>query len=343
MNPLEYTRPKQLLDAGGAEQFGIRSARQLLRDYQTILKDSLSSDRFQLSLSSLGHLRPGLSIPAYLGFARRDGLSPIMNLFDRTGGGVDYSQRVSRDSIRDFRGGTLGYDEHDGIDFVCPPGTPLCAAASGTVVYHRDNWLRGGLTIIVDHGSGLITQYTHCTRALKNIGDSVRRGEAVAISGTSGVDMTTFFPLVPPHIHFSVWDNGRPVDPFQSESERRTHGVWANRNQPLPVTANEKVEAAPKPSKVDEVALDSVIADCLDDRLRDELERARDEHGVASAAALAEDALHHDRYAWHEPDSLNVRPVSTGKFRDVTLSLPLPDGDYRGAFFCDTRWTRPSS
>lgn len=342
MNPLEYTRPKQLLKAGGAEQFGIRSARQLLRDYKTILKDSLSTDRFQLSLSSLGHLRPGLSIPAYLGFARRDGLSPIMNLFDRTGGGVRYSQRVSRDSILDFRGGTLGYDEHDGIDFVCPPGTPLCAAASGTVVYHRDNWLRGGLTIMVDHGSGLITQYTHCTRPLKNVGETVRRGEAVAVSGTAGVDMTTFFPLVPPHIHFSVWDNGRPIDPFQKADENRTHGVWGNHNQPVPVAANEKVEATPKLSPVDEEALKTVISLCLEDRLRGELEQTWQDHGANAAAALAEDALHHDRHAWESPGEHGVRPVATTKFRNVVLSLPLPAGDYRGAFFCDTSFTRPS-
>jgi murein DD-endopeptidase MepM/ murein hydrolase activator NlpD len=338
-----YKKAENLHPTGTAEQFGIRSPQQLFRDYATIAKDATKSERFQLSLSSLGHLRPTVSIPAYLGYLRKDGLSPIVNLFDRVGGGVDYSQRVSRDSIRDFRGGKLGYDEHDGIDFVCPPGTTLCAAAAGTVVYQRDNWLRGGLTIIVDHGSGLITQYTHCTRPLTRIGQRVFRGEPVAISGTAGVDMTTFFPLVPPHLHFSVWDCGRPIDPFLSDGEDRSHGVWRNRNQPIALEEPATEEPIPPLSEVDEDELSEAICNCQSDELREELQLALRRHGPSAAAGLLEDALHHDRYAWEDVDQYSVRPTAERNFHPVQLSLPFDASDIRGSFFCDGPMTRPPS
>ena len=94
-------------------------------------------------------------MPAYRGLVPEDGRAPIFNLFDRVGGGWSFTQRVTRRAVRDYRGGRLSYDEHDGTDFVCPVGTPLVAAAPGQVVLIRDRWLRGGLTIAVDHGENL--------------------------------------------------------------------------------------------------------------------------------------------------------------------------------------------
>ena len=64
----------------------------------------------------------------------------------------------------------------------------------------RDNWLRGGLTLCIDHGEGVVTQYTHLTSVICEPGQRVERGERIALSGVSGLDMTQFFPWVPPHV-----------------------------------------------------------------------------------------------------------------------------------------------
>src|SRR5438552_2062169 len=139
------------------DRFGVRSPSQVARDLAEVARGAWHG-RFQFDVSSAGLLRPDLSLPAYAGLIPADGRAPIFNLFDRVGGGRRYTQRVSRSTARDFRGGRLSYDEHDGTDFVCPIGTPLVAAAPGIVVMIRDRWLRGGLTIAVDHGHGVVTQ-----------------------------------------------------------------------------------------------------------------------------------------------------------------------------------------
>lgn len=324
-----------------AQRFGIRSAIQLASDVRQAARGALSGSGFQLDLSSAGHLRPDISFPAYAGFVPDDGRAPVMNLFDRVGGGRDYSQRVTRRTSRDFRGGRLTYDEHDGTDIVCPAGTPLCAAAPGTVVLIRDRWLRGGLTVAIDHGHSVITQYTHCSKALKPVGQRVHRGEPIALSGTSGMDMTTFFPWVPPHVHFMVWIDGRPVDPFLAQDEGRRAGSWLHGNTPQPADALSGDAPSPKVSEVAiDVARELAVA-CTDARILEELEAVRDR--PATLAALLEDALHHDRSAWpSEAQVRSVRPEGASKrAASVGLTLPLPASEYRGIRLADTWFTRP--
>lgn len=324
-----------------AQRFGIRSGAQLAADLRHAAAGALRGSGFQLDLTSAGHLRPDIALPAYAGLVPDDGLAPVMNLFDRVGGGHNFSQRVTRRTSRDFRGGRLTYDEHDGTDIVCPVGTPLCAAAPGTVVMIRDRWLRGGLTVAVDHGHGVVTQYTHCTKTLRPVGERVSRGDSIALSGVSGMDMTTFFPWVAPHIHFMVWIAGRPVDPFLHGDEAPRAGCWMHRNAPEPAEALSGDPPSPQVSEVDRSAARALADACTDPQIRRELEGVRDR--PATLAALLEDALHHDRWAW--PDSLHeqsVRPpgAADGAAR-VALTLPLPASEYRGVRLADTWFTRP--
>jgi len=311
--------------------FGIRSASQVGADVRFILGRIGSG--FQVGPSSLGALRPDLSLPAYAGRAPADGLSPIYNLFDRVGGGKGFRQRVTRRWCRDFRGRRLTYDEHDGTDFVCPIGTRLAAAAAGRVVMIRDRWLRGGLTLAVDHGGGLVTQYTHCWKPLVSIGQVVRRGEPVALSGVAGIDMTLFFPWVPPHVHFMVWWNGRPQDPYLAADEPERPGAWLDRNDPRPASVD-PAEKIPEESAVDAGAVDEIVAACRDARIREELAAAGGRYPVL--AAILEDALHHDDWAW--PEGFRCRPMRPPMDPpDTRLSLPLPADAYRGAVFADPR------
>jgi hypothetical protein len=298
-----------------------------VRDLREFGRDSLAGTRFQFDVRSAGLLRPTLSVPAYVGHVPQDGIAPIYNYFDRSRGGVYYSQRVSRRQCKDFRGGRLTYDEHDGTDFVCPIGTELVAPAPGIVVMIRHRWLRGGLTVAVDHGGGIVSHATHCARALVEIGQPVVRGETIALSGAAGIDLVQFFPLVPPHIHFMVWRDGVPIDPYRRNDEPDESGTWASRNDPRPMEPISGERPTAEDGAIDRRALDEASAACRDATIRHELVRVSG--NALATAALLEDALHHDRWAWpsgYVPPRLRVRAGG----RKVRMRLPL-GGDYVGA------------
>ena len=328
--PPSLGKPDSILDV-----FGIRSFEQVGHDLGLVL--GAKGRRYQSGLSAIGAIRPALVWPTLLRLVPTDGLSPIYNLFDRVGGGNRYSQRTTRDYARDFRGGKLSYDDHDGVDFVCPVGSSLCAAASGHVVMIRDQWLRGGLTIAVDHGSGILTQYSHCSKPLVQIGQKVKRGERIALSGLAGADMTFFVFYAPAHVHFMTWHNGRPVDPYLAEGEEERAGSWVKKNTPEPFAG--EAEPIPELSLVDEKAVDRVVADCTDERISREL--APLSGNYAALAAYLEDALHHDDFAWPEGHrDICLRPEMPRE--EVRLSMPLSGKTYRGAKFGDAFFTRPS-
>ena len=323
------------------ERFGIRSRAQFLRDVGTVVRHLPRGDRYAFNVASAALLRPDLSLPAYAGLLPSDGVAPIFNFFDRDGGGRDFRSIVTRSpSLRDWRGGRLSYDEHDGTDLVCPPGTPLVAAAPGVVAITRDNWLRGGLTLCIDHGEGVVTQYTHLTSVTCEPGQRIERGERIALSGVSGLDMTQFCPWVPPHVHFMVWIDGRPVDPFLADGEEPRAGTWMHGNSPI--TARGPLPGDPRPDAilcaVDDRRVDELRSRCLEPRIVEEIDRAR---SALARAAILEDSLHHDRPAWPADVGPSVlRP--RGDTMRVRLTLPLPADLYVSARAADAPWTRPA-
>ena len=325
-----------------AARFGLRSSAQVARDLGEVVRNALGGSRFQVDLRSAGLIRPDISLPAYAGLVPTDGRAPIFNLFDRVGGGRRFTQRVTRKTVRDFRGGRLSYDEHDGTDFVCPVGTPLVAAAPGTLVMIRDRWLRGGLTVAVDHGQGVVTQYTHCAKAVAPLGSVVRRGDPVALSGAAGLDMVQFFPWIPPHVHFMVYVDGVPVDPFLAAGEGSRIGTWLRPNDPEPSGPLAGDPEAPPPSDLDDAAMTRAIDGCVDPRIREELS---ERGGVREQlAALLEDALVHDGWAWPDGKVASVRPACGAVAESrVVLTLPLSREAYVGSRFADAPWTAPPS
>ena len=323
--------------ASVAEQFGVRGARQVVRDVRAILSH-MASGAGTLDPTAVGHFRPTLSLPAYAGLKPVSGVAPIMNFFDRTGGGRDFRRIVTKRSARDWRGGRLTYDEHDGTDFVCPPRTPIVSAAPGVLVATRDSFLRGGLTACIDHGGGVVTQYTHLTRVVAEMGQSLRRGEAFAWSGTGGLDMVSGFPWVPPHVHFMTWVDGVPVDPYRAAGESLPRVRWLHGNDPE--TSDERAgDARPlalSDVAVDQAAMDRTLGDCRDPAIRKEIESAR--HAAARVAIL-EDSLHHDREAW--PAGVFGRRFRPASPAVVDLTLPLPTSGYRSARAHDGMFTKP--
>jgi murein DD-endopeptidase MepM/ murein hydrolase activator NlpD len=94
---------------------------------------------------------------------------------------------------------------HEGIDIAAPSGTPIRAAAAGTVIYA--GWMGGyGNLVIIDHGNGLATAYGHQS-AIYVGGGSVSQGTVIGAVGSTGNSTG-------PHLHFEVRVNGSPVDPM---------------------------------------------------------------------------------------------------------------------------------
>ncbi len=95
---------------------------------------------------------------------------------------------------------------HEGIDIAVPSGTPIHAAASGTVIHA--GWLGGyGNLVVVDHGGGLSTAYAHASAILVGVGQHVSQGDTLSLVGSTGNSTG-------PHLHFEVRVNGSAVDPL---------------------------------------------------------------------------------------------------------------------------------
>jgi murein DD-endopeptidase MepM/ murein hydrolase activator NlpD len=95
---------------------------------------------------------------------------------------------------------------HDGIDIAAPEGTPVLAAAAGTVIYAGEQTGYGAI-VILKHEGGLVTLYAHNARVLVEEGTRVRRGEPIARVGRTGKTSG-------PHLHFEVRDGTRPRNPL---------------------------------------------------------------------------------------------------------------------------------
>jgi murein DD-endopeptidase MepM/ murein hydrolase activator NlpD len=95
---------------------------------------------------------------------------------------------------------------HDGIDVVAPSGTPIEAPAAGVVT--SAGWESGyGNVVTIDHGFGLVTKYAHTSRLLVTAGQHVKRGDRIALVGSTGL-------ATGPHLHYEVHVNGKAVDPL---------------------------------------------------------------------------------------------------------------------------------
>jgi murein DD-endopeptidase MepM/ murein hydrolase activator NlpD len=102
-----------------------------------------------------------------------------------------------------------GFDvdqSHYGIDFAGKPGSPILAAADGSIVFAGWTY-EDGFTIIVSHGEGYTTVYKHNQSILKHEGEPVKRGSLLALLGNTG--RTSHGP----HLHFEVWRNGIAQNP----------------------------------------------------------------------------------------------------------------------------------
>jgi hypothetical protein len=96
---------------------------------------------------------------------------------------------------------------HPGVDIPARKGAPIMAAASGIVSF---SGVRHGYGNVVEirHGNGFATRYAHCSKRLVKAGDTVSKGQIVALVGSTGRSTG-------PHLHFEVSQNGVRVNPTQ--------------------------------------------------------------------------------------------------------------------------------
>ena len=95
---------------------------------------------------------------------------------------------------------------HYGLDVAGRRGNPVLAAADGTVIF--GGWTYDdGYTVMLAHAEGYVTVYKHNEAIVRNTGESVRRGEVIALLGNTGRTSSG------PHLHFEVWIDGIPQDP----------------------------------------------------------------------------------------------------------------------------------
>ena len=96
--------------------------------------------------------------------------------------------------------------KHYGTDILAPKNTPVKATLDGFVI--SSDWtLETGNTISIQHSNNLISIYKHNSALLKETGNFIKAGEAVAIIGNTGTLSNG------PHLHFELWHKGKPINP----------------------------------------------------------------------------------------------------------------------------------
>ena len=102
----------------------------------------------------------------------------------------------------EFRG------RHGGVDMRAKEGTPVKAAADGTVVLAGNNFWFAGNCVYIDHGAGFVTFYGHMSKINVKKGDMVKAGDILGLSGKTG-------RVTGPHLHFSTAWRGEFFDPAE--------------------------------------------------------------------------------------------------------------------------------
>lgn len=101
---------------------------------------------------------------------------------------------------------TGAWSNHRGIDIPGPYGQPIVASNEGIVIFSGYHWSYGNY-VIIDHGGGISTLYSHASKLLVSKGQAVSKGETIALVGSTGYSTGN-------HVHFEYRINGAPQNPL---------------------------------------------------------------------------------------------------------------------------------
>ncbi|OIP35081.1 MAG: hypothetical protein AUK47_17270 [Deltaproteobacteria bacterium CG2_30_63_29] len=309
------------------EVFGLKPYRATFEDAKMVFRGDPSVPPSRFDPTSLRMFTPRLSVATWLGRRVAKRTIPLLNLFNRNPTPVEEGWSVKVTQARDFRGRQMTYDSHNGTDFVIPPGTVTVASAAGRVASIRREWNRGGLKLYLDHGDGLMTTHNHLARALADVGDTVERGQPVALTGYSGIDGFVTFPWLAPHVHYNVILGGVLVDPFAQAGET---SLWREHNAPCPRPEGAAVETVPA-TVFDPERVQALLADLKDDRRRALFARI-DDVTRRGWELVIESTVYPTRFETPEAGRLLYAQETA---REPRLDLPFRAADFDDTGFAD--------
>lgn len=192
-----YTGPGNKYDYAG----DVHAGEYVLR------KEATSKLRRAFGLKGLDHMNKFGTIPGY-----------------SSGGLV---RPLKGGAITSRFGASRGQYPHAGTDFAVPVGTPIFAAMDGTVQKAGTKAIAGrtGIGAFLGHDGGRNTYYGHLSKLLVQVGDVVKAGQQIALSGNTGRSTG-------PHLHFETWVGGKPVnaEPYLNGAAMPTGGVGGGWN-----------------------------------------------------------------------------------------------------------------
>jgi len=215
VNALEYKRMRQSLDyyssqftelkstiaslkkaeADFRRLFSLHTKKEVIENLDTSDSGSLDLEnlkkQIKLTMENIGDIKDYLSQQRDVYLATPTGLPVNGNITSPYG-----NREHPKSGMAEF---------HSGIDIAAEPGKPVKATADGIVSFA--GWSGGnGNLVVVEHGFGFSTFYAHNKAVAVTAGQKVKRGETVGYLGSTGNSTG-------PHVHYEVWQRGRPTNP----------------------------------------------------------------------------------------------------------------------------------
>lgn len=106
---------------------------------------------------------------------------------------------------RKFNSDSTSIEDHLGVDFAAATSAPIKATAPGIVDNIRNDKYFGQI-VTIRHEHGFMTKYGHCSQILVSLRDSVKRGQTIALVGSTGRSTA-------PHLHYELLKDGKDIDP----------------------------------------------------------------------------------------------------------------------------------
>lgn len=177
---------------------------------------------------------------------------------------------------------------HGGIDIAAPIGTPVLAPAGGTVSNVGRGHAKRGNWVEIDHGDGHTTRYLHLSGFNVKPGQTVERGDLFARVGKTG-------NVTGPHLHWSVYRNGKPVDPRSAKFGQRS----VLEDAPAPSyhlnPDNIRTDAEFQPTTIRDYE-DEVMLQNIREQQDDILRQADDSDNIVDFNTVRQDKITRDLY-----------------------------------------------